>query len=249
MVLLLLISSLAGLVDALVGGGGLLQLPAIVLALPASGPAQLLATNKLASITGTSVSVLTYGRRVKVPWRPVAALVPLAAGGAAGGAALASHLPVAAFRPMVLIALLLVGAYTLARPRMGLRSREPFAPRTHWTLAAVLALGIGCYDGIFGPGTGSFLVFGLVGALGYEFLTATAMAKALNLATNLGALLVFIPQGAPIWWLGGLLGLANLSGGYLGARLAVAKGSAFIRGAFLTVLVLLLLRLAWDLLP
>jgi uncharacterized membrane protein YfcA len=121
-----------------------------------------------------------------------------------------------------------------------------FSGARHRLTAAGVGAGIGFYDGIFGPGTGSFLVVALVGLLGYAFLAASAKAKIVNLATNTGALLVFVPQGAPLWGLGLLMGLANLAGGYLGARTAVAAGNRFIRGALLAVVTVLIVRVGWD---
>jgi uncharacterized membrane protein YfcA len=244
--LLALAALVAGWVDAVTGGGGLVQLPALLLGLPGASPAQLLATNKLASVCGTATSAVTYHRRVRPDLRTALPMAGLALGGAAGGAVCASLLPTRVFRPLVLIMLVLVAVYVARRPEIGRVTALRFAGRRHYLVAGVAGTGLGFYDGIFGPGTGSFLVVALVGVLGYAFLVASAKAKIVNLATNLGALLVFVPQGAPLWRVGVLMGLANLGGGYLGARTAVAAGNRFIRVALLVVVGALVLRIGWD---
>jgi hypothetical protein len=240
--LLLLAALTAGWVDAVVGGGGLVQLPALLL-VPGISPLQALATNKLGSVCGTATSSVTYYRRVRPDLRTALPMAALAGTGAAAGAVCASLLPARVFRPVVVVALLAVAAYTLARPALGEATALRWHGRRHHAAAGAAGLSIGFYDGILGPGTGSFLVFTLVGLLGYAFLEASAKAKIVNLATNLGALCVFAPQGAVLWGLGLLMGLANLLGGYAGARTAVARGSAFVRVVFLVVVTGLVLRL------
>lgn len=245
-VLLASAALVAGWVDAVVGGGGLVQLPALLLGLPAAPPASLLATNKLASICGTATSALTFRRRLHPDLRTALPMAGLALAGAAAGAACAGLLPARVFRPLVLVMLVLVAGYVALRPGIGGATALRFTGRRHLLSAGAVGAGLGFYDGIFGPGTGSFLVVALVGLLGYAFLEASATAKIVNLATNLGALLVFVPQGAPLWRLGLLLGAANLAGGYLGARTAVAAGNRFVRRALLVVVTALILRVGWD---
>ncbi len=237
---------LAGWVDAVSGGGGLVQLPALLVLLPGATPAQVLATNKLASVAGTATATVTYYRRVHPDLRTALPMAAAAVVGAAGGAASASLLPQEAFRPIVLVLLVLVAAYTLARPALGQAQALRYHGRRHHVVAVLVAVVIGFYDGIFGPGTGSFLVFALVGLLGYSFLQASAKARIANLATNLGALAVFVPQGAVLWGVGALMALCNLAGGFLGARTAIARGSRFVRVVFLVVVTALVLRLGYD---
>jgi uncharacterized protein len=243
--LLVLAGFLAGWIDAVVGGGGLVQLPALLL-VPGLSPVQALATNKLAGIMGTSVSAATYYRRVHPDMRTASPMALAALVGAAGGALLASSLPAAVFRPVILVALVGVAVYTVLRPALGRATSLRWAGAQHLVAAAVLGAGIGFYDGLLGPGTGTFLVIGLVAVLGYAFLEASAKAKIVNAATNLGALAVFSLQGAPLWQLGLLVGAANIGGSYLGARMAVAKGSRFVRVVFMVVVGGLIVRLAWD---
>ena len=234
--------------DAVVGGGGLVQLPALLIAFPAAAPAQILATNKLASICGTTTSSLTYARRIRPSARTVLPLAAAAFAGSAAGAACASLLPAAVFRPLVLVLLVAVGLYTWRRPDLGTVTALRHEGHRHTVAAAGVGLGLGFYDGIFGPGTGAFLVLALVAVLGYAFLQASATAKIANAMTNLGALVVFVPQGAPLWRTGLRMGAANVVGGYLGARTAVARGSAFVRGVLLVVVAALVVRLGYDVL-
>jgi uncharacterized membrane protein YfcA len=238
----------AGFVDAVVGGGGLIQLPALVIALPHAAPLQLLATNKLASICGTTVSSATYYRRVRPDPRTFLPLMALAFGGSMLGAVAASHIPRSAFDPIILAALVIVGAWVLVKPTLGEATALRFTGRRHLVLAMLTGLAIGCYDGALGPGTGSFFVFTLVGLLGYSFLEASAKARLANWATNLGALVVFIPQDAVLWRLGLAMGAANLVGGYVGARTAVARGSRFVRIFFVVVVSAFIVRIGGALL-
>jgi uncharacterized membrane protein YfcA len=237
---------LAGWIDAVSGGGGLVQLPALLIMLPGAAPAQVLATNKLSSVFGTAVATATYYRRVRPDLRTALPMAAVALLGAAGGAALASQLSASVFRPVVLVLLVAVAIYTVRRPDLGDVQALRWTGRRHYAAAVGVAAGIGFYDGIFGPGTGSFLVFAFVGLLGYSFLQASAKARMVNLATNLGALAVFIPQGAPLWGVGLGMAACNVAGGWLGAHAAIRRGSRFVRVVFLTVVSLLVLRLSWD---
>jgi uncharacterized membrane protein YfcA len=235
LVLLCAAAVVAGWVDAVVGGGGLIQLPALLLGLPGAAPAQLLATNKLASICGTSVSAATYYRRVQPDLRTALPMAGAAYLGSIGGAVLGLHIPKSAFNPIILVMLLLVGAYTLLQPDAGSVTSLRHSGARHTSYAVLVGVVIGAYDGALGPGTGSFFVFAVVGLLGYAFLEASAKAKIANFATNLGALTVFVPQGQVLWSVGLLMGAANLVGGYLGARTAVRFGSGFVRVVFVVV--------------
>ncbi len=237
----------AGFVDAVVGGGGLVQLPALLVGLPSASPVQVLATNKLGSICGTSVSSATYYRRIKPDPRTFGPLMACAFVGSVGGAFLASHISHSAFDPIVLVVLVVVGAYVLLRPGLGERTQLRYAGRRHLGIAMVAGLLIGCYDGALGPGTGSFFVITLVGLLGYAFLEGAAKARLANWATNLAALCVFVPQDAVLWRVGLVMGACNLVGGYLGARTAVARGSRFVRVFFVVVVAGFIVRIGGDL--
>ncbi len=248
LLLLALAGLAAGYVDAVVGGGGLIQLPALVLGLPSAAPVQVLATNKLASICGTSVSSVTYYRRVRPDPRTFVPLMVLAFLGSMGGAVVASRIPKAAFDPIVLVVLVVVGTYVWLRPQLGALTELRFADHRHTLVAMGAGLVVGFYDGALGPGTGSFFVITLVGLLGYNFLEASAKARLANWATNLAALVVFVPQGAVLWKVGLAMGLANLLGGYLGARTAVARGARFVRVFFVLVVGAFVVTIGWRVL-
>jgi uncharacterized membrane protein YfcA len=241
--LLGLAAATAGFVDAVVGGGGLVQLPALLLGLPGASPVQVLATNKIASACGTAVSSATYYRRIRPDPRTFLPLMALALVGAFTGALAASRLPREAFEPIVLVALVVVGAYVLLRPELGEGTDLRFDGHRHLVAAMAVGFAIGLYDGVLGPGTGSFFVFALVGLLGYDFLQASAKARLANLATNIGALLLFIPSGAVLWDVGLLMGACNLVGGYVGARTAVARGARFVRVFFIVVVSAFIVRI------
>jgi uncharacterized protein len=244
--LLCLAAGFAGWIDAVSGGGGLVQLPALLVVLPGASPIQVLATNKLASICGTSASATTYYRKVRPDLRTALPMAGIALVGAALGALCISLIPSEVFRPLVLVLLVAVAAYTLLRPGLGDVQKLRWDGRKHHVAAGLGGFGLGFYDGIFGPGTGAFLVFLFVSLLGYAFLQASAKARIVNLATNLGALLVFIPQGAPLWRLGLLMGAANVAGGWLGAHTAIRRGGRFVRVVFLVVVGGLVLRLGAE---
>lgn len=238
----------AGFVDAVVGGGGLIQLPALLVGLPAASPVEILATNKLGSICGTTVSSATYYRRVRPDPRTFLPLMALALVGSFGGALVASQVPREAFEPIVLLVLVAVGAYVVLKPSLGEATALRFSGHRHLGLAMAVGVAIGFYDGALGPGTGSFFVFALVGLLGYGFLEASAKARLANWATNLGALLLFVPQGAVLWKTGLVIGACNLLGGYVGARTAVARGSRFVRAFFVLVVAAFVVRIGGEVL-
>ena len=245
---LVLAALVAGFVDAVVGGGGLVQLPALLIGLPGASVVQVAATNKLSSFCGTSISAGTYVRRIRPDPRTVLPLMLAAGIGSAGGALVASAMPRSAFDPIILVVLVLVGGYVWFKPSVGELTNLRFQGGKHITAVVLTGLTIGFYDGAIGPGTGSFLVFALVGLLGYNFLEASAKAKLANWTTNLAALAVFIPQGAVIWDLALVMAAAHVAGGYLGARTAVARGTRFVRAFFLVVVSGFVVRLGGGLL-
>ena len=245
-ILLVVVAGLAaGWVDAVVGGGGLIQLPALLL-VPGITPIEALATNKLGSIFGTTTSAVTYYRRAHPDLRTALPMAAVALGGSFGGAVLAASLPSSVFKPIIVAALIAVALFTAFRPTVGELTKLRYQGRRHYGTAAAIGLAIGFYDGLIGPGTGSFLVIAMVTLLGYNFLAASAKAKIVNMATNAGALAFFLPHGSLLWGLGLVLGAANMVGGYLGARMAVKQGTGFIRVVFLVVVGALILKLGYD---
>lgn len=246
LLLLALAALTAGFVDAVVGGGGLVQLPALLVGLPGALPVEILATNKIASICGTTAASATYYRRIRPDPRTFGPLMVLALLGSLTGALVATRLPRSAFEPIVLVALVVVGTYVVRRPGLGDVTLLRFSGHRHVAAAMGVGFVIGFYDGALGPGTGSFFVFALVGLMGYDFLEASAKARLANWATNLGALLLFVPTGAVLWKVGLVMGACNLAGGYLGARVAVSRGRRFVRAFFIVVVAAFVVRIGGD---
>jgi len=245
LILIVVAGFAAGWVDAVVGGGGLIQLPALLL-VPGITPVQALATNKVGSIFGTTTSAVTYYRRVRPDLKTAVPMAVIALAGSFGGAILAASLPASVFKPIIVAALIAVAIFTALRPTAGELTALRHDGRKHYVVACLIGAVIGFYDGLIGPGTGSFLIIALVSAMGYAFLEASAKAKIVNMATNAGALIFFLPHGSLLWGVGLVLGLANMAGGYLGARTAVAKGSSFVRVVFLIVVAALIIKLGLD---
>jgi uncharacterized membrane protein YfcA len=244
--LLVLIAAFgAGLIDAMVGGGGLIQVPALFGVYPTVAPPTLLGTSKLAGIFGTANAVWRYARRVHIPWR---ALLPLACYvliASLGGALLATRVDPAIFRPLVPLMLVAVLIYTLWRKDLG----NEHAPRgfggAHHIVGAIALAAVGFYDGFFGPGTGSFLMFVFVRCYGFDFLHASASARVLNVAANGAALFYFASRGYVLWQVGAAMAMCNISGSIVGTKLALRGGSRFVRYVFIAVVALLIARTAW----
>ena len=239
---LLAASFFAGFIDSIAGGGGLIQLPALLIGLPKSETAEVLGTNKLSSVFGTSTAAMLYRKQIKPDPKVLIAMGVPALLGSAGGAMLASKIPTSSMRPMVLVLLIIVAIYTWFKPDLGKFENLRHLPRRRVQIAALAGVIIGFYDGIFGPGTGSFLMLILVASLGYAFITASAIAKVVNVATNVGAIMVFGINGAVIWQIGIIMGVANISGAVIGARLAIKGGSTLVRKVFLLVTVALIVK-------
>jgi len=239
-------SLLAGFVDAIVGGGGLILVPALFAVFPGALPATLLGTNKMASVCGTSVAAVQFSRRVQLRWRALLPAASLGFLGAMFGAWALTVFPGDFLRralPFILVAVL---AYTLARKDMGRHHVPRFAGHQETLTACAIGLLIGFYDGFFGPGTGSFLVFLFVRWLGYDFLNASASAKLINTATNVAALLLLAATGH-VWWHYGLaMAVANVLGSLLGTRVALKHGAGFVRAVFIVVVSALTLKTAYD---
>jgi hypothetical protein len=241
-----LASLLAGFVDSIVGGGGLILVPALFATFPAAHPATLFGTNKGASVWGTAFATWQFSRRVEVRW---AALLPAAGAGfvaSFAGAWLVTVVSPDYLRKLLPLVLLAVLIYTVAKKDLG-RSHAPrfSGAAEQWVAASVGAL-IGFYDGFFGPGTGSFLVFLFVRLLGYDFLSASASAKLVNTATNLAALLLFVAKGHIWWHFVVAMALANVVGSLLGTRLALKHGTGFVRVFFMLVVSALILKTGYD---
>ncbi|WP_047391713.1 TSUP family transporter [Chitinibacter sp. ZOR0017] len=239
------LSFMAGLIDAAIGGGGLILLPALFTALPKELPLHLLGTNKMTAIWGTLLATRQYLRQVKVPLQRTLLLASTAALGSLLGAHSIGLFPAALLRPVVAVLLLAILLYTLRKPELGQRDQTLATPRP-MAAGLLFGIGIGFYDGFFGPGTGAFLLFWLVRYEGQQFLRAAAMAKVVNLSTNAAALLIFVPQQAVLWGLAFPLAVANLLGSWVGTRLVLRFGNRLIRHLFIALASGLLIRLAWQ---
>lgn len=241
-IFLLFASFFAGFVDSIAGGGGLIQLPAMLIALPNSETAEVLGTNKLSAVFGTSTAAALYRKQIKPDPKVLIGMGVPAFFGSAGGALLASKIPTSSMRPMVLVLLVVVAIYTWFKPDLGKFENLRHHSKRRIQIAVVAGAVIGFYDGIFGPGTGSFLMLILVASLGYAFITASAIAKVVNVATNVGAIMVFGINGAVIWHIGIIMGVANICGAILGSRLAIKGGSTLVRKVFLIVTLALIIK-------
>ena len=243
---LALAAGFAGFVDAVAGGGGLVQLPALLIGITNKPIPLILATNKIPAIFGTSSAAASYFKKVRPDLKLTASMAGPALFGSVVGAQLASHFPTKVFHPLILTLLVLVGLYTWRKPELGLNENLRYTHAKRLWIVAACGLSIGFYDGLFGPGTGTFLVFLLVIVVGYEFLKASATAKLVNIATNFGAIVTFQITGH-IWWrLGLALALANVTGAVIGSRLAIRGGSPLVRRIFLIVVAALITKLSYD---
>ncbi|MFE1441491.1 sulfite exporter TauE/SafE family protein [Streptomyces sp. NPDC058739] len=249
MIALLCLAALAaGWIDAVVGGGGLLLLPALLLGLPGNTPAaHALGTNKAVAIVGTAGAAVTYTRKAPVDVRLAVRIGLAALAGSSAGAFFAAGMSTEVLKPVIMVVLLGVAAFVILRPAFG-TAPAPGAVTRRRILAAIglAGLGIGFYDGLIGPGTGTFLVLALTAVLHLDLVTASATAKIVNCCTNAGALAMFAWQGAVLWQLAALMAVFNLAGGTLGARTALKKGSGFVRVVLLTVVFTLVAKLAWE---
>lgn len=236
----------AGVVDAMAGGGGLIQLPALFAAYPAAPHPTLLGTGKLAGFAGTTSAVFRFIRHVRVDWTLVVPAAASAFAAALVGAWIATQFSPERFRALVPLLLTIVLVYTLVHRDFG-REHSPRG-RGHRgrALAAAGAGAIGLYDGFFGPGTGSFLVFLFVRGFGLDFLHASASAKVVNAAANVAAILLFGLTGELYWLLGLAMAAFNVTGAQVGSHLAIRHGSGFVRGVFLLVVGCLIAKTAWD---
>ncbi len=241
-----LASLLAGGIDSIVGGGGLILVPALFAVYPSAAPATLFGTNKSASVWGTSIATVQYSRRVQMRW-PV--LLPAAGAALAGsfvGAWVVTLIDPTFLRRLLPLILLAVLLYTLAKKDLGRTHAPRHTPGRETLLACTIGGVIGWYDGFFGPGTGSFYIFLFVRLLGYDFLNASAAAKLLNVATNIAAIALFAWKGHVWWHIGLVMALANVAGSLIGTRLALKHGAGFVRGVFIVVVGALILKTGYD---
>ncbi|HEX2536222.1 MAG TPA: TSUP family transporter [Chitinophagaceae bacterium] len=246
LVLLCFVAFGAGFVDAVVGGGGLIQTPAALVALPAYSVSTVIGSLKIPSFSGTLFAARQYLRKVVLDWQLLGLSCTIAFFCSFAGSQLLTLVSNDFMKPVLLVVLVAVAVYTYTKKSFGQEAR----PRKRYLYAYTAAISglVGFYDGFIGPGTGSFLILLFISVLGFDFLRASAYAKMVNLATNLGSITLFMAKGKIIWPLALPMACANALGGMLGARLALARGNRFIRIFFLFVVTATLLRFAWDIL-
>ena len=243
---LALAALLAGFIDAVAGGGGLVQVPALFNALPAESPATIFGTNKGSSIFGTANAAWRYARRIAIPWEVALPAAIAAFVFSFVGAATVAWLPKDVVRPLVLVMMILVVVYTAVKPEFGaVQGIAPPAGKAR-TWALLAGAGLGFYDGFFGPGAGSFMIFAFVGLFGLDFLRASSAAKIVNLSTNAAALSFFIPTGHMLWTIALTMAVFNIGGAFVGTKLALRHGSGFVRWVFLAVSTILIGKFGYD---
>lgn len=237
----------AGFVDAIAGGGGLIQTPAMLLSFADKNPVSVVGTSKFAAFFGTTTAALKYRKSIKTDPKLLLAMVVPAFIGACFGALLASHVSPDGFKKAIFFMMIAIFFYTLLKPDLGKVHVEKHSQRKLLVIGSIAGTLIGFYDGLIGPGTGTMLMIALVAVMGFAFVGASAIAKVVNATTNLASIIVVGFRLGIMWKLGLILGVANLAGGYLGSHLAIKKGSHFVRIFYLIVTALLILRLGYSL--
>ncbi|MEN9687292.1 MAG: hypothetical protein RL381_304 [Actinomycetota bacterium] len=237
----------SGFIDAIAGGGGLIQTPAMLLTFPDRNPVSVVATSKTAAFFGTSTAAIQYRKFIKTDPKLLLAMVIPAFFGACGGSLLASHISSESFKSSIFFMMIAIFIYTLLKPDLGKVHVEKHSRRTLMMIGSIAATLIGFYDGLIGPGTGTMLMIALVAIMGFAFVGASAIAKVVNATTNLASIIVVGLRIGIMWKLGLLLAVANLAGGYFGSHMAIKKGSSFIRIFYLIVTGLLIFRLGYSL--
>jgi len=237
----------SGFIDAIAGGGGLMQTPAMLLSFPDRNPVEVVATSKTAAFFGTTTAAIQYRKFIKTDPKLLIAMVIPAFIGAAFGALFASRISAESFKSSIFFMMIAIFIYTLVKPDLGKVNVEKHSPKKMMVIGSIAACLIGFYDGLSGPGTGTMLMIALVAIMGFAFVGASAIAKVVNATTNLASIIVIGFSLGIMWKLGLVLAVANLAGGYMGSHMAIKKGSSFIRIFYLIVTALLILRLGYSL--
>lgn len=236
----------AGFIDAIVGGGGLVQTPAVLVTLPHYPVATLLGTTKIPSFAGTSIASYQYAKKIKLQWKLVLTMCAIALIAAITGSYTVTIISNQYMKPVIFCVLIVVAVYTYTKKNFGTAVEKDIHPKHELLYGALFALAIGFYDGFIGPGAGSFLVLFFIGALGFDFLKASAHAKFVNLATNIGSIIYFGGSGHILYHYALPMAVFNVSGSFIGSRLAIAKGNTFIRVFFLLVVAGTIIRFGYD---
>jgi len=244
--LLCLAAFAAGFVDAIVGGGGLIQTPMGLILLPQLPVSSVVGSLKIPAFSGTAFAAVQYVKKVAINWKLLLPMMAVAMLSSFAGSTLLTMVHNDFMKPVLLVVLTLVAIYTFIKKDFGQHKEKAHSPTLHIFYSILISVVVGFYDGFIGPGAGSFLVLAFVAIMGYDFLHASANAKMVNLATNLGSITLFILKGKIIWAVALPMALCNAAGGFIGAKLAITKGNTFIRIFFLIVVVGTLVRFAYD---
>ena len=245
-ILLCIAAFFAGFVDAIVGGGGLIQTPVALILLPNLAVSSIVGSLKIPAFSGTSFAANQYLKKVDMNWKLLSIMVIVAFASAFLGSHLLTKVHNDFMKPLLLVVLTLIAIYTFTKKDFGIHQAKGHSVKRQLLLAVSMSICIGFYDGFIGPGTGSFLVLGFVSVLGFDFLHASANAKMVNLATNFGSICLFVLKGKIIWAIAIPMAVCNAAGGWIGAKLAIKKGNGFIRVFFLIVVIGTLLRFGYD---
>lgn len=236
----------AGFVDAIVGGGGLIQTPTALILMPNLPVATVIGSLKIPAFSGTFFAAKQYVKKVKIDWKQMTLMCTVAFSFAFLGSELLSKMGNTHMKPILFCVLIAVAIYTYTKKSFGQSQSKKLSSNVLLLRSLLLSATVGFYDGFIGPGTGSFLVLGFIALLGYDFLQASAHAKMVNLSTNFGSIVLFFIKGTIIWGVAIPMAICNAFGGLLGAKLAIAKGNQFIRVFFLFVICATILRFGYD---
>jgi uncharacterized protein len=245
-VIISLFAFVAGFIDAVVGGGGLISIPAMLINLPHVSVPMLLGTNKIASLSGTTIAAIQFSKRIRFDFKLLFLIAVCAGGASFFGAKVLGFIDVTTLKPLILIILIAIAIYTFLKKDLGAQQTKNLSFGKQLLYGSFIGLVVGFYDGFFGPGTGSFLVLGFVVILGFEFVQASAYSKVINCITNFAALLVFFKQGNYLIELAFIMAVCNILGNIVGTRIALKKGNSFVRIIFLTIVALMIVRYSYD---
>lgn len=245
LIILCLASFGAGFVDSIVGGGGLLQLPAMMMVLPQYPVVTILGTNKLVSVTGTAFSAYRFSQQIPFSKSILLPAMLAAFAFSSLGAWVVTQVSNEVLRPVFLVLLLSVFVFTIRNKTFGLINHDPDVEVPLWKPLIIGGV-MGFYDGFFGPGTGSFLIIAFVGLLGMTFVQGSAYAKMINVTTNIAALLLFVFKGTFLYQYALPMMVFNVLGSMVGVRLALLKGNEFVRGLLRIIVLLIILKLAYQ---
>ena len=237
---------IAGFIDSIVGGGGLIQTPFFLITFPDISLPKVLGTNKISALMGTSVAAVKYSKKVKFDFSLLFVIAASCFIASFFGAKLVNYLDSKTLKPLVLVILIVIAIYTFLKKNLGIHPTKELSVTKQKVYGALIGLVVGFYDGFFGPGTGSFFVLGFVVILGFEFVKASAYAKVVNCITNISALFVFISHGNFILPLALLMGGFNMLGSYIGSSLALKNGNGFVRIIFLVIVSLMILKYGYE---